>query len=141
MAEKPSQATVQTVVFDTDILIWYLRGNDKARRFMELVPHQQRALSSLTFMELLQGCRNQEESRQIKVFISENISFVIHPDETTSRRAIALLEQHALPHGLRVVDALIAATALETGSSLATANVKHYRPIARLHLIQFRPQP
>lgn len=139
MVEKPSQATVQTVVFDTDILIWYLRGNDKARRFMELVPHQQRALSSLTFMELLQGCRNQEESRQIKVFISENISFVIHPDEITSHRAIALLEQHALPHGLRVVDALIAATALETGSSLATANVKHYRPIARLQLIQFKP--
>ena len=74
-----------------------------------------------------------------KVFISENISFVIHPDEITSRRAIALLEQHALPHGLRVVDALIAATALETGSSLATANVKHYRPIARLQLIQFKP--
>src|SRR3972149_9689157 len=137
MAEKPSQATVQTVVFDTDILIWYLRGNDKARRFMELVPHQQRALSSLTFMELLQGCRNQEESRQIKVFISENISFVIHPDETTSRRAIALLEQHALPHGLRVVDALIAATALETGSSPATAHVEDHPPNSRFQLLHF----
>ena len=139
MAERPSPAAVQKVVFDTDVLIWYLRGNDKARRFMELMPHQQRMLSSLTFMELLQGCRNQEEARQAKVFISENISLVIHPDEIISRRAIALLEQHAFSHGLRVVDALIAATALETDSSLATGNVKHYRPIARLHLIQFRP--
>lgn len=139
MAEKPSPAALQKVAFDTDVLIWYLRGNEKARRFIELVPHQQRALSSLTFMELLQGCRNQEEARQVKAFISENIFFVIHPDEAISVRAIALLEQHAFPHGLRVVDALIAATALESGSSLATANVKHYRPIAGLHLIQFKP--
>lgn len=138
MAERPSQAAVQKVVFDTDVLIWYLRGNDRAHRFMELVPHQQRMLSSLTFMELLQGCRNQEEARQAKAFITENISLVIHPDEIISRRAIVLLEQHAFPHGLRIVDALIAATTLETGSSLVTANVKHYRPIARLHLIQFR---
>src|SRR3972149_11441867 len=103
MVEKSSAAAVQRVVFDTDVLIWYLRGNGKARRFLELVPHQQRALSSLTFMELLQGCRNQEESRQIKVFISENISFVIHPDEITSRRAISFLDQHGLTHGFRSV--------------------------------------
>src|SRR3989304_1379485 len=70
-AKTLSKATVQTVVFDTDVLIWYLRGNDKARRFMELVPHQQRALSSLTFMELLQGGRNQEEARQVKAFITK----------------------------------------------------------------------
>jgi len=139
MAERPSQAAVQKVVFDTDVLVWYLRGNDRARRFMALVPYQQRILSSLTFMELLQGCRNQEEARQVKVFISDNIPLVIHPDEIISRRAITLLEQHAFPHGLRVVDALIAATTLETGSSLVTANVKHYRPIARLHVIQFKP--
>ena len=106
---------------------------------MDSVPHQQRVLSSLTFMELLQGCRNQEEARQVKAFFSENVSLVIHPDEVISRRAIALLEQHAFPHGLRVVDALIAATALETACSLATANVKHYRPIIGLHLIQFKP--
>src|SRR5262249_290546 len=91
-------------------------------------------------MELLQGCRNQEEAREVKVFVAENISFVIHPDEPISRRAISLLEQHTFSHGLRVVDAIIAASALETASSLATANVKHYRVIAPLNLIQFKPQ-
>ena len=49
------------VIFDTDVLIWYLRGHEKARRFIEDVAHERRAVSSLTFMELLQGCRNQEE--------------------------------------------------------------------------------
>ena len=139
MAETPSPAAVHKVVFDTDILIWYLRGNEKARHFMESAPYQRRALSSLTFMELLQGCRNVLEAREVKAFISENISLVIHPDEVISRRAIALLEHHAFPHGLRVVDALIAASALETASSLATGNAKHYRPITPLNLILLKP--
>jgi predicted nucleic acid-binding protein len=139
MAEQSSPPSLHKVIFDTDVLVWYLRGFDKAHRFIENVPHERRALSSLTFMELLQGCRNQQEGRQVKAFISENISLVIHPDEIISRRAIALLEHHAFSHGLRVVDAVIAASALETASSLATANVKHYRVVAPLNLIRFKP--
>jgi predicted nucleic acid-binding protein len=139
MAEGPARATVPKVVFDTDVLIWYFRGNDKARRFLAQVLYPNRALSSLTFMELLQGCRNQEEARQVRAFVSDNIPLVLHPDEAVSRRAIALVEQHSLSHGLRVVDALIAATALEAGYSLATANLKHYRFITRLPLIPFKP--
>jgi predicted nucleic acid-binding protein len=139
MAEQASPPSVHKVIFDTDVLVWYLRGYEKARRFIEDVAHHQRVLSSLTFMELLQGCRNQQEAHEVKAFIAENISLVIHPDEIICRRAIALLEQYALSHELRVVDALIAASALETASSLATANVKHYRVIAPLNLTQFRP--
>ena len=139
MAEQASPASVHKVIFDTDVLVWYLRGLEKARRFIEDLAHERRALSSLTFMELLQGCRNHQEGRQVKAFISENISLVVHPDEILSRRAIALLEHHAFSHRLRVVDAIIAASALETASSLATANVKHYRVIAPLNLIQFKP--
>ena len=97
MAEQASAPSLHKVIFDTDVLVWYLRGFDKARRFIENVPHVRRALSSLTFMELLQGCRNHQEGRQVKAFISENISLVIHPDEIISRRAIALLEHHAFP--------------------------------------------
>ena len=139
MGEQAASTAARTVVFDTDVLIWYFRGHDRARRFLARVAHAQRAVSSLTVMELLQGCRNQEEMRHARAFVAENIPRLLHPDERVSQRAINLLAQYALAHGLRVVDALIAATALEAGFALATANTKHYRVIPRLHLVGFRP--
>ena len=127
------------MIVDTDILVWYFRGDDAARRFLARIPFPDRAVSALTVMELLQGCRDQREARDMAAFVSENLAAVIHPDEAISRRAIRLLELHALRAGLRVVDALIAATALEARVALATANVRHYRVIAGLSVVRFRP--
>jgi predicted nucleic acid-binding protein len=56
-----------------------------------------------------------------------------------SHLAASLMEAHALRSGLQVADALIAATARETGETLATGNVRHFRPIAGLRLKTFRP--
>lgn len=90
-------------------------------------------------MELLQGCQNYEEVKIVRRFIKENFFSVTHPDEKISEKAILLLEKYSLSHGLRTIDALIAATALETNFSLATANFKHYKNIPNLTLIQFKP--
>jgi predicted nucleic acid-binding protein len=127
------------LIVDTDILIWYFRGDEAARRFLARVSFPERTVSALTVMELLQGCRDAREARDLTIFVSENLAAVIHPDEAISRRAIRLLELHALRAGLRVVDALIAATALEAGTPVATANVRHYRAIVGLSVVSFRP--
>ncbi len=129
------------MIVDTDILIWYFRGDEAARRFLTRVPFPERTVSALTVMELLQGCRDQRETRDTTVFVSENLAAVIHPDEAISRRALQLLERYAQRAGLRVVDALIAATALEHRVALATANVRHYRAITGLSVVGFRPAP
>ena len=129
------------MIVDTDILIWYFRGDEAARRFLTRVPFPERTVSALTVMELLQGCRDQRETRDTAVFVSENLAAVIHPDEAISRRALQLLERYAQRAGLRVVDALIAATALERSVALATANVRHYRAVAGLSVVGFRPGP
>ena len=129
------------MIVDTDILIWYFRGDETARRFLARLPLPEREVSALTVMELVQGCRDQREARDVTAFVAENLAAVLHPDESISRRAIRLLELHAFRAGLRVVDALIAATALEARVALATANVRHYRAIAGLSLVSFRPGP
>ena len=45
MAEQGSSASLQKVIFDTDVLIWYLRGYEKSRRFIEAVAHERRDFS------------------------------------------------------------------------------------------------
>jgi predicted nucleic acid-binding protein len=56
---------------------------------------------------------------------------------TISLRATDLLEVMTLSHGLQMGDALTAATALEHGIPLLTGNVKHFAPIASLHVEGF----
>jgi predicted nucleic acid-binding protein len=139
VAQQDEVSPVRSVIFDTDILVWYLRGEERARRFIEAVAYTDRAVSALTVMELVQGCRSAAELKAVRLFMTRNFSLVIHPGESVSLRAISLLEVYATAHGLRVVDAIIAATALQSGFALATGNFRHYRAIATLDLIRFRP--
>jgi predicted nucleic acid-binding protein len=139
MATEGQKAARRAVVFDTDVLVWFFRGSDRAFHFLSRVAHAHRTVSSLTLMELIQGCQSRSEMRHAKGFVLDNIPHLVHPDDAISHRALDLLERHAAAHGLRVVDALIAATVLEIGAVLATGNVRHYRSVAGLELLPFRP--
>jgi predicted nucleic acid-binding protein len=125
------------MIFDTEVLIWFFRGDQKAAKLMEL--QAERAVSIISLMELLQGARSGAEIRVIRRFFPDNGFRVIPVNESISHLAATLMEDHALKDGLRVADALIAATARETASVLATGNVRHFRAIAGLELKRFRP--
>ncbi|MCC6758378.1 MAG: type II toxin-antitoxin system VapC family toxin [Candidatus Omnitrophica bacterium] len=122
------------MLFDTDILIWVMRGNNKAGRLIDNASERQ--ISILTRMELLQGAKNKTHIGHIQSFISE-FGFIVLPlTENIGHRAMIYLEEYALSDGLRTSDALIAATAAENGLALCSGNVKHYRPIKDL---KFQP--
>jgi predicted nucleic acid-binding protein len=125
------------MIFDTDVLIWCFRGN---RRALEMIGSDlERALSIVSFMELVQGARSLTEVREIRRFLRDNAFQILPLDEARSHLAASLMETHALRSGLQVADALIAATARDTGEILATGNSRHFRPIAGLRLKTFRP--
>ncbi len=125
------------MIFDTDVLIWTLRGNPRAARTINAAT--ERAISVVSFMELLQGARSKLEIRRIQQSLLE-LQFNLLPlSESIGATATALIGQHALSHGIQVADALIAATAVLSGQRLCTANIKHFRPIRVLSLIAFRP--
>ena len=125
------------MLLDTDILIWVFRGNPKAARLVDRV--EDRHISVVSYMELVQGARDRRELRAIKSFLSE-YGFQIMPlSENIGHRASIYVEEYGLSLALRVADALIAATAVENNQPLCSGNRKHYKPIKELDLRVFRP--
>ncbi len=125
------------MLFDTDILIWIQRGNHRAAVLVE--KEEDRCISVLTYMELLQGAREKRQHKHILDFLRE-FSFRILPlSENIGHRAAIYVEEYSLSHGLRAGDAIIAATATEGGLTLCTSNARHYRPIKELKLRTFKP--
>lgn len=123
------------MIFDTDVLIWCLRGNTKAADAIDAgYPRQ---VSIVTHMELLQGARNKKESMAVARLMAE---FQILPlTAEIGFRARTYMEQFSIGHSLGMADALIAATAIDTQAPLCTGNTKHFRMIHDLDLKSFRP--
>src|SRR5689334_21983929 len=125
------------MIFDTDVLVWLFRGDAGAARLVKQQP--ERELSIVSLMELFQSARPCEESRKIRSFLVEYEFAGVPIDEAVSYRAAALVEEHARTAGLQLADALIAATALERGEFLATANARHFRCVPKLRFTVLRP--
>mgnify|MGYP001795789838 CR=1 FL=1 len=125
------------MMFDTDVLIWALRGNPKAARVID--DATDRALSMVSLMELLQGARSKQEVKQIQQSLRALRFRILPLSEAIGAAATELIERYALAHGMQVADALIAATAMQAGLPLCTGNAKYFRPVSG-HLRQaFRP--
>ena len=125
------------MLIDTDVFVWYLRGNNRAAKRMSGI--DQILLSAITYMELVQGMRNQQELLALRKTIKDYAWQILPIDEQTTYRAMIYVEDHFLRHSLRMADALIAATAVQHGLGVLTANDKHYKVIDQLVIEIFRP--
>ena len=125
------------MLFDTDVIIWALRRNDKAVRKIDSTEVLQ--ISAVTYMELLKGARDKQELRNLKQTLQMLSIEVIPISENISHRAMIYIEEYGLSSGMDLPDALIAATAVENDFTLCTANDKHYKVISNIELDTFRP--
>ena len=125
------------MLVDTDVLIFNQRGNEKAAEWLDSQHHI--TLSAVTWMELIQGVRNKQELRTLREALRYWGASIQPINEEISARAQFWLETYALSHGMRMADALIAATAWHLACPLVTANDRHYRFIDELELQVFRP--
>jgi predicted nucleic acid-binding protein len=125
------------MLFDTDVLIEVFRGNAKAAQMID--QDADRALSVVGFMELLQGAADKRETRLIKDFLKVCAFSVLPLSENIGHRASIYMEEFGLSSGLRVADAIIAATAAENHLPLCTGDLRHFRAIRDLKISAFRP--
>lgn len=125
------------MIIDTDVLIWYMKGNKNAFHFLDDAPHF--SISVITYMELVQGMRNKNELNKLRKALNAWESRILYITEDISVKAMFFVEQHFLSHSLQLADALIAATAISHGLQIATGNDKHYKILKDARIKKFRP--
>jgi predicted nucleic acid-binding protein len=127
---------MSNLLIDTDVLIDVSRSIPEAVNCLQIIePHITLAISTITQMELLVGCCNNREQRQLERFLMrfEVLAF----NERISERAVGLLQQYRLSHNLLIPDALIAATSLFWNIPFVTKNQRDYRFIDGLLLLPY----
>ena len=123
-------------VVDTDILIdAAMKISEAVDCLDEIEQHSVLAISAITQMELFVGCRNKTELKKAEHFLQR--FQVIRLNEKISDKAIELIHQYRLSHGLVIPDAVIAATAIVLNEKFITKNQRDYRFIIGLQLLPY----
>jgi len=117
------------MLFDTTILVDYLRGRSEA---ISLFESQERrpGISVISTLELYAGVRNRREEHRTEQLLTQAMLLPI--TQEIAKRAGILLRVYEASHGIGNADAIIAATAEHHELRLATLNVKHFPMFPKL---------
>ncbi len=111
---------------DADILIWHLRGDGKALDFLKRL-RDDRAYElwtgAMQRAEVVFFMRPEEEEATL-LFLSQFKTAVV--DQGVVDQAALLYRQWHPSHGLDLNDAILAATAIQSGGQIYCLNKKHY---------------
>ena len=122
------------ILVDTDVMIDVMRRYAPAVAWLDSLDTETIGIPGLVAMELLQGCRNREEQRQVENVLRPYTLY--WPGWADCARAFDDFATYNLSYALGILDALIAETAVGLGLELATFNTKHYSVVSALQTIQ-----
>ena len=111
---------------DSDILIWHLRGERKAARFLRTLSREPGAelwTGALQRAEVVFFMRRDEVSSTMS-FLSRFKTAPVTQEIVDD--AAELYRKWHPTHGIDINDAMLAATVVSTGGKIYTLNVKHY---------------
>ncbi len=111
---------------DTDVIINYLKGNEKAKDFMIGIIDGKASgfFSVITEAELVTGALDDEDEASIYALL--DFMDPIDVDRKIAVSAGRLRHKYHNAYNTKLPDAIIAATSKENGLILATANEKHF---------------
>ena len=124
-------------LFDTDVIIWALRDHQKALNTVDAAPD--RAISAVSYMELVRGAKNAQDSLSIRKFVRMGGFQVLPVTESITAKAVSMMEALSLSNGIGPMDALVFATALDGEHILCSANYKHFKDVPGLRARRFQP--
>jgi len=113
----------KAILLDTDVLIDFLRGNDKAIAFIDEFSSYI-ILSSIVVAELYAGVKGDKELSVLDDFVS--LFRVVSIDADIAKAGGIYKRDFGKSHGVGLADAILAATADKENAELKTLNVKHY---------------
>lgn len=129
-------------LIDTDILSYFLNGDQRVTAKVQeyLVYHDKLLFSQITYFEILAGLEYKGASKQInkfELFASKcSILTLTKNSLNVSAKVYGELRRKGIQIG--TPDLLIAGIAIDRNLNLVTNNDKHYRPIDRLTLINWK---
>jgi len=118
------------IFIDTNIIIEYLKNKD----FLANYNLQELFINDIVIMELYQGARNKNDLAFIKKEIA--IFQVLKTNQEIITLAQQIIEKYSLSHNMKIMDALIAATAMVYDLELMTLNQKDFKYLTQLNLKQ-----
>lgn len=124
-------------LLDSDIMIYYSNEDDDINHLVARLMIDGIAISTVTLMEVLAGMVTSPRPAEARARIEDLAGHIPVPPfgQLEARRCAALrqsLQQQGLRVRSRLLDLMIAATALEHGLTLATNNAADYRGIPDL---------
>ena len=124
--------TEAACIIDTSILIDFLRGNEIAKNWINGFPTGELAISVVTAAELIAGCRNGREQKQVEKEIA--LYPIVYISGAVSATALEWYRQFHLSHNAGFLDCLIGASAYHNGLAVFTLNDKHFSPLPDLQV-------
>ena len=116
------------IFIDTNIVIEYLKNNS----FLDDYDFEDLFINDIVIMELYQGARNKQDlafiKKEIKVFQ------VLNTYQEIINLAKQIVEKYGLSHNMKIMDALIAATAMVYDLELMSLNHKHFQFLPQLKI-------
>lgn len=120
---------MQPSLFDTDVIIDFLRGRPEAVNFLNAFDQEFR-ISAVTIAELYSGIKGDAERDELAWFLS--LFTVLPLTEEIAIDAGKLRQNYFRSHGMSLADAMIAATARSFGARLISLNKKHFAMLGNL---------
>ncbi len=117
---------MERLLFDTDVLIEYLRGRDEAKTFFDSIENTV-FISAMTVAELYAEVRSGKEIDALEIFL--DTFEIVTLNNKIAKAGGRFRNQFFSSHGVGLADALIAATAEDINAQLVTFNSKHFFPM------------